>query len=45
MMLNVLSILTACYFFYRHNRYCEPLGEISIDIFIIVERYCSCYRM
>jgi len=35
-MLNVLSILTACYFFYRHNKYCEPLGEISIDIFIIV---------
>jgi len=45
MMLNVLSILTACYFFYRHNKYCEPLGEISNDIFIIVERYCSCYRM
>ncbi|XP_071569849.1 post-GPI attachment to proteins factor 2 [Temnothorax nylanderi] len=25
MMLNVLSILIACYFFYRHNKYCEPL--------------------
>ncbi|XP_011637417.1 post-GPI attachment to proteins factor 2-like [Pogonomyrmex barbatus] len=25
MMLNVLSILVACYFFYRHNKYCEPL--------------------
>ncbi|XP_035734245.1 post-GPI attachment to proteins factor 2-like [Vespa mandarinia] len=25
MMSNVLSILLACYFFYRHNKYCEPL--------------------
>ncbi|XP_029170125.1 post-GPI attachment to proteins factor 2-like [Nylanderia fulva] len=25
LMLNVLSILIACYFFYRHNKYCEPL--------------------
>ncbi|XP_012221154.1 post-GPI attachment to proteins factor 2-like [Linepithema humile] len=25
MMLNVSSILVACYFFYRHNKYCEPL--------------------
>ncbi|KAG7197481.1 hypothetical protein KM043_013329 [Ampulex compressa] len=25
MMLNVMSILFACYFFYRHNKYCEPL--------------------
>ncbi|XP_018304570.1 post-GPI attachment to proteins factor 2 isoform X2 [Mycetomoellerius zeteki] len=25
MMLNVICIVTACYFFYRHNRYCEPL--------------------
>ncbi|XP_015430855.1 PREDICTED: post-GPI attachment to proteins factor 2-like [Dufourea novaeangliae] len=25
MVLNVLSIMFACYFFYRHNRYCEPL--------------------
>lgn len=24
MMLNVFSILIACYFFYRHNKYCEP---------------------
>lgn len=29
MMLNVLSILIACYFFYRHNKYCEPLGKIN----------------
>ncbi|XP_031845381.1 post-GPI attachment to proteins factor 2 isoform X1 [Nomia melanderi] len=25
MVLNVLSTICACYFFYRHNRYCEPL--------------------
>ncbi|XP_017893650.1 post-GPI attachment to proteins factor 2-like [Ceratina calcarata] len=25
MMTNVLCILLACYFFYRHNKYCEPL--------------------
>lgn len=25
MMLNVFSIILACYFFYRHNKYCEPL--------------------
>ncbi|XP_029674553.1 post-GPI attachment to proteins factor 2-like [Formica exsecta] len=25
MMLNVFSISIACYFFYRHNKYCEPL--------------------
>lgn len=25
MVLNVFCILCACYFFYRHNRYCEPL--------------------
>ncbi|EZA57325.1 hypothetical protein DMN91_002755 [Ooceraea biroi] len=25
MLLNVISILVACYFFYRHNKYCEPL--------------------
>lgn len=25
LMLNVFSILIACYFFYRHNKYCEPL--------------------
>lgn len=25
MWLNVISILLACYFFYRHNKYCEPL--------------------
>lgn len=25
MLLNVSSILCACYFFYRHNKYCEPL--------------------
>lgn len=24
MMLNVSCILIACYFFYRHNKYCEP---------------------
>ncbi|KAG8037777.1 hypothetical protein G9C98_005988 [Cotesia typhae] len=24
MFLNVISILSACYFFWRHNRYCEP---------------------
>lgn len=30
MMLNVLSILIACYFFYRHNRYCEPLGKTAL---------------
>ncbi|XP_018359721.1 PREDICTED: post-GPI attachment to proteins factor 2-like isoform X2 [Trachymyrmex cornetzi] len=25
MMLNVICIVIACYFFYRHNKYCEPL--------------------
>lgn len=30
MWLNVISILLACYFFYRHNKYCEPLGELDI---------------
>lgn len=30
MMLNLVCIIFACYFFYRHNKYCEPLGE-SID--------------
>ncbi|CAK9821141.1 Post-GPI attachment to proteins factor 2 [Anthophora plagiata] len=25
MMSNVLCIMFACYFFYRHNKYCEPL--------------------
>ncbi|XP_020285304.1 post-GPI attachment to proteins factor 2-like [Pseudomyrmex gracilis] len=25
MMSNVISIAVACYFFYRHNKYCEPL--------------------
>lgn len=29
MVLNVLSIMFACYFFYRHNKYCEPLGEFN----------------
>lgn len=32
MMLNVLSTVIACYFFYRHNKYCEPLGRILIDL-------------
>lgn len=33
MMLNVFSTLIACYFFYRHNKYCEPFGKaILIDI-------------
>lgn len=42
MMLNVLSTLIACYFFYRHNKYCEPLGKILIDILIITHsRSCS----
>lgn len=27
MTLNVLSILLACYFFWRHNAYCEPFGK------------------
>lgn len=27
MVLNVTAILLACYFFYRHNKYCEPFGE------------------
>ncbi|XP_043580947.1 post-GPI attachment to proteins factor 2-like [Bombus pyrosoma] len=25
MMLNLVCIIFACYFFYRHNKYCEPL--------------------
>ncbi|XP_034934677.1 post-GPI attachment to proteins factor 2-like [Chelonus insularis] len=25
MLLNVISILSACYFFWKHNKYCEPL--------------------
>lgn len=37
MMLNVLCIIIACYFFYRHNKYCEPFGKIVlIDIVVIV---------
>ena len=28
MILNVFSIIVACYFFYRHNKYCEPLGKL-----------------
>lgn len=36
MMLNVICIVTACYFFYRHNRYCEPLGEVLTNIFIVM---------
>jgi len=32
MILNVICILVACYFFYRHNKYCEPLGKTSINI-------------
>lgn len=31
LVLNVLSIMFACYFFYRHNKYCEPLGELDIN--------------
>lgn len=27
MISNVTSILSACYFFYRHNEYCEPFGN------------------
>lgn len=29
MMLNLLCILFAAYFFYRHNKYCEPLGKLT----------------
>lgn len=28
MILNSLCIIFACYFFYRHNKYCEPIGEL-----------------
>lgn len=35
MMLNVISILVACYFFYRHNKYCEPLGKLSFDVTLL----------
>ena len=31
MLLNVASILLACYFFYRHNKYCEPLGKLIMS--------------
>lgn len=31
MMLNVLCTLIACYFFYRHNKYCEPFGKDNIN--------------
>lgn len=41
MMLNVSSILVACYFFYRHNKYCEPLGKTLIDINNIIIIYIS----
>lgn len=27
---NVLCVMFACYFFYRHNKYCEPLGKSNI---------------
>lgn len=37
-MLNVLCITTACYFFYRHNKYCEPFGKtILINIVLIIQ--------
>lgn len=28
------SILSACFFFYRHNTYCEPLSEYNLKILI-----------
>ncbi|KAK0170647.1 hypothetical protein PV328_008474 [Microctonus aethiopoides] len=30
MIMNVLSILLACYFFWRHNAYCEPLEYLVV---------------
>lgn len=35
-MLNIFSILASGYFFYRHNKYCEPLGKIILIDFIII---------
>lgn len=32
LMINVMAILSACYFFYRHNQYCEPFGKINIHL-------------
>lgn len=36
MMLNVSCILIACYFFYRHNKYCEPFGKM-ITILLLLQ--------
>lgn len=33
MVFNVTSIFLACYFFYRHNTFCEPLGIYLTLIF------------
>ena len=37
MIVNIIAILLACYFFYRHNKYCEPFGEISICLIVYHE--------
>lgn len=34
LILNILSIFAACYFFWRHNAYCEPFGE-NFNIFCL----------
>lgn len=34
MVLNVTAILLAVYFFYRHNKYCEPFGKNHFHGFI-----------
>ncbi|KAL2749001.1 post-GPI attachment to proteins factor 2-like isoform X1 [Vespula maculifrons] len=38
MMSNVLSILLASYFFYRHNKYCEPLvySMFALSEYVVV---------
>jgi hypothetical protein len=32
MVLNISAVILACYFFYRHNKYCEPFGETHSKI-------------
>lgn len=38
MMLNTFAIFLACYFFYRHNMYCEPLvySMFALSEYIVV---------
>lgn len=32
---NIVAIFLSCYFFWRHNQYCEPFGMLFvIEIFV-----------